>query len=120
MSMVYVGPARSSSTRGLEADHTVERGYEHLEPLLGGRDHAPVLLPRIAGRNDEHPVEAELVAGGAGVHQMAHVNRIEGSAEDPDLLTGLGSAHRRSLRRTLREPFVTRTRAPVSTPNLPS
>src|SRR5206468_26856 len=106
--------------RSLDAGHTVECGHEHLEPLLRGRDHESVLLPRIACRNHEHAIESELVKGRAGVHQVADVNRIERAAEDPDLLTRRGSAHRPSLRRTLREPCVTRARAPISTPNLPS
>ena len=76
--------------RGLEAVDAVERGDEHLVADLGRRDHASVLLPRIAGDDHEHPVEAELVAGRGRVHQVADVHRIEGAAEDPDAFS-LGS-----------------------------
>ncbi len=104
----------------LEADRAVERGGEHLVAGLGRRNHTSVLLPRIAGRDHQDPVESQLVAGGTRVHQMAHVNWIEGAAEDPDLLAGLGSAHRASLRRTLREPRVTAAREAKSSRNLPA
>ena len=76
VSIVYVGPSRSSSIRDASRPvDAVERGHEHLVPDLGGRDHPIALLPRVAGDHDEHAVEAELVAGRGGVHQMADVHR---------------------------------------------
>ena len=87
VSIVYVGPSRSSSMRDASSPSTPSIAAASISyRCLGRRDHAPVLLPRIAGDDDEHPVEPELVAGGAGVHQMADVDRIERAAEDPDPL----------------------------------
>src|SRR4029077_9124035 len=92
--------------RSLEPGDAVERGHEHLEALLGRRDDATVLLPGTPRDDDEHSIERQLVARRAGIHQVTHVDGIEGATEDPDPLVRRGAAHCPSLRRTLDEPCV--------------
>lgn len=46
--------------------------------------HLPALLPEIAGGNQQHAVQPEYPAGFHGSHDVADMDRIEGTPEDPE------------------------------------
>ena len=94
VSAVTDGPAASTSTR--EASMPARpstRELDHREPLLRRRDDLAPLLPRIAGRHHEHPVEAQVGAHVDRGDDVADVDGVEGATEDPQPLR-----HARSLR----------------------
>ena len=52
--------------------------------MLGGRDRAVGLLPRLAGGDEDDLVEAEPGLHLGGRHQVPVVDRVEGAAHDAD------------------------------------
>ena len=85
VSTVYDGPARSSSirlasSRGSPAIPASTIARRTPAGLIG----RPQLVRRHGGRDDEDPLEPELVARGPGEGEVADVERIERAAEDPD------------------------------------
>ena len=94
VSIVYVGPSRSMSTR-LTVNRGIGRGRDdrHEVPVLALGDLA--LHPRLAGGDEDHLVELELLLHLARGHQVAVVDGVEGAAHDADAWRARASGHRR-------------------------
>ncbi len=86
----------------LEAVETVDRGPRHRQAVRRGRDDARALLPRIAGNDQQHAVQAEGVPRAQRGNEMRDVHGIERSAQHADALAAPGflrnAGHRRSVR----------------------
>jgi hypothetical protein len=72
--------------RGLQPGHAFDRRRDHVEAGLGGRAHPALLLPGIAGDDDQYPGQFELIARGRRGREMRDVNGVEGAAEDAEAL----------------------------------
>ena len=84
--------------RSFEAVDVGDRRRDHGEARVGRRDDLPALLPRIAGDDEEHAIEVELIARFDRADQVTDVHRIERAAEDTK---PLARTHMRSLGRSV-------------------
>ena len=76
-----MSPPRSISMRlASQAVAAGDRGLDHGQAVLGRREQAAALLPRLVGHHQQHPVEAE---GGPGVDGRGQVPDVDGVERPP-------------------------------------
>src|SRR5262249_6346785 len=82
---------RERGTRALELDPVDgearlarEREAHHLEPVLPRDQLAPRLVRWLARRHEDDLIEVEGAQGGPGRVEVARVDRVEGTSEDPE------------------------------------